>query len=222
MLWAKKLEQCQAALTAELKKFLATRIKTVKPEDVSQDIMKTAVKLDMSRSAARLRRRLYAQWQRWDLCEGEVVRLGPTGVELRPGWKDKDPDELGDLFVDPFRIISVVKMLGLGGPARLSNTDRIKGVATVLNTIIKQTRHKSGPLADRTVVVLMALHAVEANREVPKAKVADTVSRHCGQWGVPLPDARELATDLETLTRHGALTDAGESYRLNDRMGYPW
>lgn len=222
MLWAKKLEQCQAALTTELKKFLAPRLKGVKPEDVSADLMKTAVRVDMSRSAARLRRRLYAQWQRWDLCEGEVVRLGPTGVELRPGWKDKDPDELGDLYVDPFRVISVVKMLGLGGQARLSNTDRIKGVSTVLNAIIKNTRHKGGPLSDRTVTVLMALHAVEANREVAKAKVTDTIARHCGQWGVPLPDAAELASDLATLQGNGAISDVGDAWRLNDRMGYPW
>jgi hypothetical protein len=221
MLWAKKLEECQASVAGELKKFLAPRLKTVKAEDVAADLMKTAVKVDMSRSAARVRRRLYAQWQRWDLCPGELVRLGPQGLELNPGLKSPDPVEMGDLYVDPFRVLSVVKMLGLGG-TRLNPLDRIKAFHTVFQSIIKTTKNKKTALSERAVAVLLALHAVEANREVLKPKVQDAVSRHFGQWGVPLPDDAEMEAAIAILEEHGAVARTPESIKLLDRMGYPW
>ncbi|MBI5496890.1 MAG: hypothetical protein HY904_17885 [Deltaproteobacteria bacterium] len=223
MLWSKKLEDCQAVLTKDLKPFLAKRLPDIKPEGVAEDLSRTAVRVDMSRSATRLRRRLYAQWGKW-FIDGELYRLGPKGLEVRPDLLEKDPEEVGDLHIDPFRIISVARMLGVGGKNRLDNADRVRCVTLLLTSLTSVCRSRKEPLTERTVAVLMALHAVEANREVAREKVADAVKRHLTQWGYPVPDPAELQKELALLVDHGAIRSTGEGapWRLGERLSYPW
>jgi hypothetical protein len=222
MLWAKKLEECQAALGGALKKFLAPRLRDVKAEDVAADLVKTAVKVDMSRSATRLRRRLYASWGKYDLCEGELVRLSVQGLEVRPDLLQRDPDEVGDLHVDPFRVLSVTRMLGLGGKTRLGHQDRVKAVHLVLSTLIGRTRSRLPPLTERTVAVLMAMHAVEASHEVPKLTLHAQANRFFGQWELAAISEVDLGRELDTLQRHGAVASADARWKLSERLSYPW
>jgi hypothetical protein len=224
MLWAKKLEECQAALALELKKFLAPRLKDVNVNDVAADLVKTAVKVDMSRSATRLRRRLYAQWGKYDLCEGEFVRLSNTGLEVRPDLLQRDPDEVGDLHLDPFRIIGVAKMIGLGGKARLSHPDRVRAVHLILSALLRMTRSRKPAPSLRTVAVFMALHAVEANHEVAKSSGLAVVNRHLTQWEVPAVSEAELAAELLLLEEHGAINGQTDPkmWKLCERLSYPW
>ena len=224
MLWAKKLEECQVALAADLKKFLAPRLKDVKVDDVAADLVKTAVKVDMSRSATRLRRRLYAQWGKWDLMEGEVYRLTKDGLEVRPDLLERDPDEVGDLHIDPFRIIGVAKMIGLGGKARLTHPDRVKAVHIILTALLKATRTARALPTERTVAVLMALHAVEANHEVAKNTALAVANRHLAQWERPTISEAELAGELALLEEHGAIKGEIDPrmWKLAERLSYPW
>lgn len=224
MLWAKKLEECQAALTVELKKFLAPRLKDVNVNDVAADLVKTAVKVDMSRSATRLRRRLYAQWGKYDLCEGELFRLSDKGLEVRPDLLKADPEEVGDLHIDPFRIISVAKMIGLGGKARLTHPDRVKAVHIILTTLLKRTRTSRPYPSERTVAVFMALHAVEANHEVAKSTGLAVVNRYLTQWELPPISEADLAAELQLIEDHGAINGQTDPrmWKLTERISYPW
>lgn len=223
MLWAKKLEQVGAALKKDLALFLKTRIKDASAQDVAEDLVKTAIKADMSRSAIRLRRRLYAQWGKYDLMEGELYRLTSTGLQER-NLLEPDPVEVGDLHIDPFRLISVVKMLGMTGKVRLNNQDRVKCVTLVLKTIVQKTRAVQPPLTERAVGVLMALHAVEADRHVPHASVVPTVRRFFGQWELPVPSDAEIEQDMATLVSLGAVLPADDAtrWRVSERISYPW
>lgn len=220
--WSHKLEDLTEKLGKELKTFLAPRLKDAKPADVAADLVKSAVKIDMNRSAARLRRMLYAQWGKLEMVAGEFYRLGPTGVEEREAAPSIR--ELGDLHIDPFRVMSVVKMLGFSGKNRLAVEDRVKGNHLILHTLQQQTLSKAAPLTVRSVGVLMTLHAVEANREVEKGAVVAQAVRHFPQWNLPVPHEDEVLADVQLLLEHGAIaeTEDGARYRLKDRISYTW
>jgi hypothetical protein len=223
MQWAKKLEGLQGVMTKELQKFLAPRMRSVKPADVAQDLIKQAVKIDMNRSAARLRRYLYAQWGRVDLVAGEWFHLGPNGLEERANGAPSVRD-LGDLHVDPFRVFSLVKMLGYANKQRLTVEDRVKANALVFSVIHSQCIADFPSLTPRQVATLMVTHAVEANREVEKANVPAQVGRHFPQWNITVPSETDIQEDVAVLARHGALKDADSPsrFRLSERISYPW
>jgi hypothetical protein len=178
----------------------------------------------MSRSATRLRRRLYAQWGKWDLMEGELYRLTKDGLEVRPDLASKDPDEVGDLHIDPFRIIGVAKMIGLGGKARLTHPDRVKAVHLILTCLLKATRTTRALPTLLTVGAFMALHAVEANHEVAKASAFSVVNRHLAQWELPPVTEADLDAELALLVEHGAIDGETDPrmWKLTGRLSYPW
>lgn len=222
MQWSKKLEALQRELTKELKVFLAPRLKGANAAEVSQDIVKQAFRIDMNRSAARLRRMLYAQWGRLDLVAGEFFALTAKGLEQRPA---PGLGTLGELHLDPFRLFSAVKMLGYPGEARLSLEDRVKASHVVVKVMHRLCLQKLPVLTARQVALLMVAHSFEAGREVDRAKMLPHVAKHFPQWNIPAPSPQDLEADVQALLSHGLFVPTKEGstvYRLAERLTYIW
>src|SRR5690242_7858458 len=98
MLWAKKKKEIRAAVEQQLGAFLKTRAPGADAKALAGDLCETHVRVDMSRSATRLRRRMYAAWGKPNLAFGEVLRLTDKGLQARPNVPD--PSTLGDVHVN--------------------------------------------------------------------------------------------------------------------------
>jgi hypothetical protein len=223
MSWSRKLEDVRAALTKALDDFFKTRLPDLTGKKVADDLMTTAVRISMDRSATRLRRRLYAQWLRPDLAAGEVVYLAPDGLKVREEALLPDPKEVGDLFVDVFRVAAVARGLG-GAKGKLSPPDRVAAAMLILNTVAGRTTQANAPFSTGEVGLLLTLHAVEASKRVKKDAVSGHVARYFGQWGLPMPSQDQLAAHLERLLATGCITESedGGNWVLQDRVGFAW
>ncbi|MEW5851901.1 MAG: hypothetical protein AB2A00_24135 [Myxococcota bacterium] len=221
--WARKTEQVKKALTTALTPFLKTRLPEVKAADVAQDFINSGYQISMDRSATRLRRRLYAQWGKWDLVGGELVHLTGEGIKVRDAALQPDPREVGDIFVDLFRVAAISRTLG-GVKQRLSPADRVAFCHLLLNTVRKETASTQPPFTPEQVGVLLTLHSVEASRQVRKDTVHGHVKRFFPQWNLTPPSEADVATHLQTLENAGAIksTDDGTAWFLNDRIVFPW
>lgn len=222
MSWARKLDEVRTALAADLPGFIKPRIPDVHMRSVVDDLMNNTIRVSMDRSATRLRRRLYASWLRPDLALGELVHLTPEGVRPRVEALTRDPDEVGDLTVDLFRLNATLRGLGKG---KLSPADRVAAALLILNTAAACTRAARTPcFTQQEVALLLVLHAVEASRQVKKDAVAAAATRYFGQWGLAAPAADDLAKDLARLAAAGciAASDDGSFWKLSDRVAFAW
>jgi hypothetical protein len=223
MLWARKLQEVHKAVTKALTLFLKSKLPGVDVPAVAEDILRNAIRVDMSRSATRLRRRLYAQWGKYNLVPGELVRLSPGGLEMRP--PERDPLEVGELHLDPFRVAPTMRLLqSPKKKTRLSHGDCVRGWLLATNAVISCSRSSLGPLQESCMAVLAAVHAVERDRLVDRGQVLTVVKRILGQWKMPVPLDAQIQADLEVLERHGYLKacEAPDQWRLSDRVSYPW
>jgi hypothetical protein len=222
VLWARHSKQLSASVAEEISPLLRGRLPDLEPLAVVQDLARNCSRYDMSRSAARFRRRLYAQW-RSPLVLTEFVHLGPEGWGLRA--LAKDPAEVGDFCLEQFKALAAIRMWGAPGKARLSNQERVVALKGVLNGVLKATKTGQPLMTDVEVAVLWALHANEGGRKVRMETLAPGVSRHLPLWGLQAPKEAELGALVETLKKRGFikdLEDGNRQWRLQDWVMYPF
>ncbi|MBI5497996.1 MAG: hypothetical protein HY904_23535 [Deltaproteobacteria bacterium] len=198
MLWVKKSKEINAAFKAALEPFLAASLPETDAGQAASDLMR-ALRFDLSRSATRLRRRLYGMF-RSPLVLVELVRLGEDGWGLRP--PEKEPDTVGDVVMDPFRVLSNFRVWGSANQ-RMSAPDRVVAFRVVFNALLSVTKSGQAPMTDAEAGALLAMHANEGGKKVKKDAVSPGIVRHFPSWGLQTPDAAGIEALLASLQTRG-------------------
>jgi hypothetical protein len=198
----------------------------MKVADQALDMVRQITRYDMSRSASRFRRRLYAQW-RSPLVLNELVGLTKEGYGLRPA--EPEPLDVGDVLVDQWRLVAIIK--GWGAPPRgapkdvkdrLNPQDRVVALQCVMNALVDATYGDKTPVSDVEAAVLWSLHLSEGAKKVRKDQVAQNAGRHLPKWGLYLPSPMQLETVVKLLEERGYIKSEGASWRITDVVTWPF
>lgn len=220
MLWAKKQKQIRAAVEDKVTGFLKTRVAGA-ASAVDMGVVEGMIHVDMSRSATRLRRRMYAAWGKPAMAFGELLRLTPTGIQPRP--LNEDPTTLGDVRVNLPAVTALVRSWSTGR-VKLTPRDQIKALKVLLDAVASQSA-KAGPwLTETQVALLVALQAQAGENAVAIAQLTQTLNAGLSKLGVPQPQPEALATDVDTLKAAGALEPSadGTTVRVPEHISLEW
>lgn len=216
MLHTRKLAEFSQVLQETLRPVMEDHQLEGDPAVLAKDHERWGVRVDLSKSAAKLRRRLFAQW-RSPLVLHELVSLSDKGWGLRP--KPVGPDLLGDLVVDHLKLVRGIKMLHPPGASMCRGDAAVDVLSAFVAALAKVTI--TGMRAGRSDVLgtLLALHGLETARRIKKDGLAQAVVKMQKTLGLPESPPAEVAQFVKMLEDTGFIQDeAGKYWRLQGNL----
>jgi hypothetical protein len=212
MLHVKILNEVSNALIKVLLPLEKEELFGIRAEALARDHERLGLRVDLSKSASRLRRSMYAMW-RSPLALHELVTLSPEGWGIRP--RSHGPLEVGDLVLDQLKLMKGLRTLQGPDGKTLSTPLCLDLLTAILDGIGRAT--KSGPrdVGFNAAAVLWALHSLESANRVKKPGLETGVARFFKQWGLPEPSVQEVQRCVTLLTDGRFIADEhGKYWRL--------
>lgn len=209
-------------MTKEVQAALTTLVKQERlaadPAQLALEVERLCVRVDLSRSAARMRRQFYAA------VHNPMVLAGLFVLD-DAGWRPRDPEPikqpLGDIWVDHVRLIRLVR--GLKGPVPKANAGApVHGLHAFLAGMGKATQMGLKYPSITLAGTLLSMHLLETARRVKKGAPATQTPRHFRQWGLLEPSPDDVELEVARLVQHGfvKVDETGASYRLQDEVSW--
>ena len=175
------------------------------PRAVAADLQRLNLRVDMSKSAARLRR--------------QFIALGKDGWE--PRMEDAGPVILGDVYLDQFKLVRLCRSFRAPEGERESPALALEVLQAYLDAISKAMQGGLKYPSQADVGVLLSLHLSETAHKVKKETVHRNVARHFGQWKIPEPGPADVDDALRRLLQYGFIKDEDEkSWRLVEEVAW--
>jgi hypothetical protein len=169
------------------------------------------LRVDLSKSAARLRRRLYAMW-RSPLALHEFVALTSAGWGIRP--QGEESSEVGDLVLDQMKLMSTLRGLSGAGGEPMSVSLRVDLLCAILEGLSRATKNGPKDLGFNTLAVLWGVHGLEGAKFVKKLGLETSMERFFRKSHLPELTTEELEQCLQHLTSAGFLEEEEGKWRL--------
>lgn len=211
MLHGRCLEIISRNLRGNLEALVASGDLDLDPEEASTDLARFGIRIDLSRSAARLRRQVY-WFVKSPLVLTEFVALGDDGWGPRkpmPG-----PAYVGDVCVQQLTLVRVAR--GYKGPAGRDAQGAIKVLSAVLSAVASASKLGLREPTPDMCAVLVSLHMGETARRIKKSAVVANAERHFRQMGLPDPAPKAVEAAVKQLAKHRFVSDEeGRNWKLN-------
>lgn len=218
MLYRKYIQDLSKHLEAGLTTLVKQKKVDVDPKAAARDLHKLNFRIDMSKSAARLRRQLY-RFVRSPLQITELIALGPDGYEVR--YEETGPVVLGDIYLDQFRLVRLARAARVQKGEPEQPALPVLVLRTYLDAISKAMRGGFKYPSDEEVGVLLSLHLSETAQRVRKASIHKNIPRHFGVWRISEPSPDDVDAAIKRLLQYGFITDEDPtSYRLMEEVGW--
>lgn len=218
MLHTRKLAEYSAVLQDALQPVVKKHGIDGTPDGLAKDHDRWGLRIDLSKSAAKLRRRLFAMW-RSPLVLHELVALTDAGWGLRP--PETGPDLVGELVVDHMKLFRGVRMLHAGGRDTVKAEAAVDFLTAFIQALARAS--KTGPRGadSAAMATLWALHGMETARRVKKEGAGAAVVKQLKTVGLPEQTPAQVDAHIKTLNAAGFIQDEqGKYWRLQGEVRF--